>query len=256
MKTIRETQPLDDAQLVERCRRGDREAFARIVERYQSLICALTYGGCGRLQASEDLAQVTFITAWRELPKLQEPARLKAWLCGIARNVLHHSRRQDRRAPTACAEPNYETEQLAADMPSPREQAISREEEAILWRVLHDLPANYRGPLVLFYREHRSAAAVAEALELTEETVHQRLSRGRAMLTERMPNSWKRRCATPGRRPLSPCRSSRWCRCLAERWRREPARWRRPVPWERRPAAWPCLRLSPVSSSAWRRMGW
>src|SRR2546426_12142191 len=94
----------NDAELVERSRTGDREAFGRIVERYQSLICALTYSACGNLQASEDLAQVTFITAWCRLRDLREPAKLKSWLCSIARNAAVDSFRQQRRAPTANAE--------------------------------------------------------------------------------------------------------------------------------------------------------
>ena len=89
MKATLNTESASDERLVLNSRNGDRDAFARIVERYQSLICALTYGVCGDLQTSEDLAQVTFITAWSELPKLQEPSKLKSWLCGIARNVTN-----------------------------------------------------------------------------------------------------------------------------------------------------------------------
>jgi DNA-directed RNA polymerase specialized sigma24 family protein len=44
------------------------------------------------------------------------------------------------------------------------------------------MPASYREPLILFYREQQSVAEVATQLELTEETVKQRLSRGRSML--------------------------------------------------------------------------
>jgi hypothetical protein len=65
-------------------------------------------------------------------------------------------------------------------------QTTSREEETLLWRVLAQLPENYREPLVLFYREERSVTEVATQLDLTEDTVKQRLSRGRAMLREEM----------------------------------------------------------------------
>ena len=41
-----ETEPCSDTQLVDRCLGGDREAFGRIVERYQGLVCALTYNAC------------------------------------------------------------------------------------------------------------------------------------------------------------------------------------------------------------------
>src|SRR5262245_64898073 len=76
-----------DSQLWQRSGEGDREAFGRIVERYQSLICSLAYSACGNLGASEDLAQETFLAAWRKLGELREPARLRAWLCGIVRNL-------------------------------------------------------------------------------------------------------------------------------------------------------------------------
>src|SRR6185503_4535032 len=67
---------------------------------------------------------------------------------------------------------------------SPSEQTVSREEEAILWRAMEKIPETYREPLVLYYREHRSVANVAKALELSEDAVKQRLSRGRALLHE------------------------------------------------------------------------
>ena len=73
-----------------------------------------------------------------------------------------------------------------SDATTPRDRAISKEEEAILWRSLSELPATYREPLVLFYRQQQSVAEVAGALELSEDTVKQRLSRGRAMLAEQV----------------------------------------------------------------------
>ena len=184
MKTTVETESINDVQLVQRSRNGDRDAFGRIVERYQSLICALTYSACGNLQASEDLEQVTFITAWCELRKLQEPSKLKSWLCGIARNVTNSSFRQNQRTPTAHAEAL--DADVSTDASTPRDDIISKEEEAILWRSLSELPPTYREPLVLFYRQNQSVAKVAEALEVSEDVVRQRLSRGRTMLTEKV----------------------------------------------------------------------
>ncbi len=186
MKTALETESINDAQLVERSRDGDRDAFGRIVQRYQSLVCALTYSACGNLQTSEDLAQVTFITAWCELRKLQEPSKLKSWLCGIARNVTNNSFRKDKRTPTAHGEMLDEGAGITAEPLTPRDHMISKEEEAILWRSLGELPTTYREPLVLFYRQHQSVAEVADALDVSEDVVRQRLSRGRTMLTEKV----------------------------------------------------------------------
>jgi hypothetical protein len=72
----------------------------------------------------------------------------------------------------------------ASSEPLPHDQAIGKEEEAILWRSLERIPEIYREPLVLFYREHQSINNVATALELSEDAVKQRLSRGRKLLAE------------------------------------------------------------------------
>lgn len=177
-----ETSAANDAELVALCRRGDREAFAIIIKRYQSLICAITYNACGNAGRSEELAQDTFVTAWRGLGGLQEPAKLKSWLCGIARNLVQNFRRRDRHTPTALAEPL--SPELASDRADPQEEAVTSEEEQLVWQSLAAIPPDYREPMILYYREGQSAQAVAAALDLTEDAVWQRLSRGRAMLRE------------------------------------------------------------------------
>ena len=75
-------------------------------------------------------------------------------------------------------------EQAPAPEPSPSDQSITEEEEAILWRSIARIPEIYREPLILFYREHQSIAAVAAELELSEDAVKQRLSRGRKLVQE------------------------------------------------------------------------
>jgi RNA polymerase sigma factor (sigma-70 family) len=174
----------NDADLVAESLGGSREAFRQIVERYQTLICSLAYNATGNVSQSEDVAQETFLAAWTDLRTLREPEKLRAWLCGIVRNRVHRSLRSDEHEPVCSAAPLED----AHDSPSlealPSEQAVSREEEAILWRSLETIPDLYREPLILFYRQHQSIEHVAEALELTEDAVKQRLARGRKLLQE------------------------------------------------------------------------
>src|SRR6476646_2600121 len=68
-----------DAELVARSLEGNRDAFRQIVERHQSLLCALAYSALGNVAQSEDLAQETFLTAWKQLADLREPLKLRAW---------------------------------------------------------------------------------------------------------------------------------------------------------------------------------
>lgn len=174
----------DDARLVVASLSGDRDAFGQIVSRYQSLICSLAYSATGSLGQSEDVAQETFITAWKHLRQLRERHKLRAWLCGIARNRINNALRREGREPLRDAEPLESVQESASSEPLPHDQTISKEEEAILWRSLERIPENYREPLVLFYREHQSIENVAAALELSEDAVKQRLSRGRKLLAD------------------------------------------------------------------------
>jgi RNA polymerase sigma factor (sigma-70 family) len=176
----------NDAELVAGTLTGNRDAFSHIVSRYQSLICSLTYSATGNLGQSEDLAQETFITAWKHLGSLRERDKLRSWLCGIARNRINNFLRREGREPLHKAGELDEISETHSPEPLPVEYTISNEEQAILWRSLERIPEIYREPLVLFYREHQSIEAVAQSLELTEDAVKQRLSRGRKMLHEQV----------------------------------------------------------------------
>lgn len=176
----------NDAELVNGTLAGNREAFSQIVSRYQSLICSLAYSATGSLGQSEDLAQETFITAWKHLRHLRERHKLRAWLCGIARNRINNFLRREGREPVGVAGPLDEVSESRAPEPLPLEQTISNEEQAILWRALERIPETYREPLILFYREHQSIEAVAVSLALSEDAVKQRLSRGRKLLQEQV----------------------------------------------------------------------
>ena len=176
----------NDAELVSESLSGNRDAFGRIVAQYQSLICSLAYSATGSLSQSEDLAQETFLAAWKQLADLREPDKLRAWLCGIARNLINYSLRRQGREPSHAAELLEMMEEPPSLEPLPPDQAIGREEEAILWRSLERIPEIYREPLVLFYREHQSIERVAQNLELSEDAVKQRLSRGRKLLHEQV----------------------------------------------------------------------
>jgi RNA polymerase sigma factor (sigma-70 family) len=174
----------NDSVLVSESLAGDRDAFGQIVSRYQSLVCSLAYSATGSLSQSEDLAQDTFVAAWKQLRDLREPEKLRAWLCGIARNLIHNSLRKQGREPSHRAEPLEEVAEGPSPEPLPVETTISREEAEILWRSLERIPEIYREPLILFYREHQSIETVAANLDLGEDAVKQRLSRGRKLLQE------------------------------------------------------------------------
>ncbi|HEY3762273.1 MAG TPA: sigma-70 family RNA polymerase sigma factor [Verrucomicrobiae bacterium] len=175
-----------DNNLVADSLRGDREAFGHIVARYQTLICSLAYNATGSVSQSQDLAQDTFVIAWKQLPELREPGKLRAWLCAILKNRVYKTFRSQQREPVHAAEPLESAQELASGELPPSDQAITKEEEAMLWRSIERIPETYREALILFYRERQSIGTVAANLDLTEDAVKQRLSRGRKLLHEQM----------------------------------------------------------------------
>jgi RNA polymerase sigma factor (sigma-70 family) len=175
-----------DAELVASSLAGNHDAFREIVERYQTLICSLAYCATGSVSKSEDLAQETFVAAWKDLAQLREPTKLRSWICTIVRFRIANQFRRQVREPVHIAEPMEAMDASVSPEAPPSAQAITNEETAILWRSLERIPDIYREPLVLFYREHQSIETVAVNLDLTEDAVKQRLSRGRKLLQEQV----------------------------------------------------------------------
>jgi RNA polymerase sigma factor (sigma-70 family) len=170
-----------DAELVRAARRGEKRAFVEIVKRYQAMVCGIALGILGDFAASEDAGQEAFLTAWRKFSELREPEKLRGWLAQIARHAaLGHLRRRKGHENLDDVAPPID------DAPGPDQTAASADEAALVRQSLAKLPETYRLPLILYYREGQSVRAVAEALEISEDAVKQRLARGREMLRERM----------------------------------------------------------------------
>ena len=131
-----------DAALWELVCADDRQAFAELVKRHPSAVSAVAYNACGDLTLSEDIAQEAFWTAWRERSLLLDPSRLRAWLCGIARNLAKNSVRRSRPAEALSSQ----AEPQAAGR-EPADEAASLEEQPLVWRALEEIPETYREPL-------------------------------------------------------------------------------------------------------------
>ncbi|MCH7918658.1 MAG: sigma-70 family RNA polymerase sigma factor [Planctomycetes bacterium] len=160
---------------------GDRQAFEKIVEKYQGMICAMTLCGTGRLDVSEDLAQETFLNAWKNLPQLRDLRKFRSWLCSIARNALQNYYRQKK--PASLEDTDIETS-VDEDLQDPSEILIQQETHLLLEQAIMRLPEKYRGPLVMYYRQDQSIRQSSRALDLSAATVKTRLHRARLMLKE------------------------------------------------------------------------
>ncbi len=161
---------------------GPQESFAEIIAKYQNLVYATVFSIIGNPQQSEDIAQETFLAAWKNYGTLQDEEKLSSWLCGIARNLSRKWLRDNYKN----ARNNTESLSNFADEPaqtdSTPEQPVREEAALLVWDSLKHLSEKYREPLVMFYQNQSSVREIAGALELSEDVVKQRLSRGRRQL--------------------------------------------------------------------------
>ncbi|MCP4608704.1 MAG: sigma-70 family RNA polymerase sigma factor [Planctomycetes bacterium] len=175
-----------EIELLQASLRGQSPAFEAIVEKYQSLICAITYSATGSLEKSEELAQQAFIKGWKNLGQLKDLSKFRAWLCGITRNLICDSYRRQSRDITSKAIPMDSIREHPSEDEGPIEAAISKEREAIVNEALSKIPETYREPLILYYREDRSYRQVAEQLGFSAHTAIERISQARNMLREKI----------------------------------------------------------------------
>ncbi|MHC4625106.1 MAG: RNA polymerase sigma factor [Planctomycetota bacterium] len=159
------SEAVSEGELLQATLAGSRKAFGAIVEKYQGLVCGITYSATGNRARSEELAQETFVRAWTQLRQLRDLGSFRAWLCTIARNAAKKSIVKQGRDAADLAQPLEGSQEIQSIEPGPAEHAISKEQEAVVSASLREIPESYREPLVLFYRQQHSISQVAVELE-------------------------------------------------------------------------------------------
>lgn len=180
----------DDLHDLAAAREGDEHAFARIYDRHGAVVLSLCRrtGGFGShdLAEAEDALQETFIRAFRLLHTLEEPARLRSWLFGIARRVCSERRRSaGRRARHEDHAVNFATHQLAGpdDMSA---RAAHDESLRRLGTAMDALPDDERLAVHLYYLDPDPVRAAHAALRLSRSGFYKLLARAREHLARLM----------------------------------------------------------------------
>jgi RNA polymerase sigma-70 factor (ECF subfamily) len=155
----------DDRAAIEACRRGEREAFDRLVERYQRDVYRICYRYVNDHHDASDMAQEVFLRAYKALDRFRGDSAFSTWLFRIAVNTCLNFRAA--RKPPA--------EELSEALPAGGEGALSRLESAERARqvraALARLPEKQRATLILKTYHELSHEEVAQALGSTVGTV-------------------------------------------------------------------------------------
>ena len=198
-ETVDERTPegdLDEAPLVERARRGDREAFDLLVGRHLQHVFAVVWRILRHREDTEDVVQEVFLAAFQALPRYRGDSRLSTWLHRIAvtRALNHLDRKEEKmRRALRTLESAPERPPSGGDgpagwtphrSPTPLEALEAEELMRRLAACLSRLPGTWRLVLTLRDVDARSYEEIARLAGLALGTVRSRLSRARLALRE------------------------------------------------------------------------
>lgn len=167
--------PVNERELVERCRLGDEGAFRELIDRYKNLVFALVARTVPDRSRADDLAQDVFLRIHRGLPYFRGDARLSTWIYRIVANVCAQD---DRPAATVSLDDDrVQVQRSGLDRRFADLELRDRLEKAIT-----RLPANYRLLIAGCYLQDVRYEDLAEALQLPLGTVKTQLYRAKRQL--------------------------------------------------------------------------
>jgi RNA polymerase sigma-70 factor (ECF subfamily) len=172
---------------LKRARAGDEEAFARLVETYQTAIYNLCYRMLGESNEAEDAAQEAFLRAYSQLSTYDPARSFKTWLFSIASHYCIDRLRKRRLTWLSLDEDELPPHPaLQEPSPGPEEVAVRRQQTAVIQAWLSKLAPEDRAVIVMRYWYDLSYDEIAEATRTTVSAVKSRLHRARGAMAEMM----------------------------------------------------------------------
>ena len=173
-------------ELVARVRSGDEEAFRLIFDRYSRPVLSFIYDMVGDRSLAEDLAQETFVRAFRGLDSLREESKLSTWLFAIAKNCAREqlrTRRRDEANVEIDAEPAFELHDHAR---TPSGALLDKELSGVITAALQKLDEDKRTVFTLKVLQQRSYEEIAEITGFSVGKLKTDLHRARAEMRRRI----------------------------------------------------------------------
>ena len=187
-------EPFDpDAALMLRVKRGDRAAFAELVEKYRQPLFNFIYRTLRDETETEDVAQNVFLQVYKSRDRYERTAKFSTWLFTIARNLCLNEIRRRARHPADSLE---ETHAEYDDQPSrqyedkkiflPTDNVLHSELAQKIEAALAELPENQRTAILLCRQDELSYEEIAAVLGCTLSATKSLIHRGRETLKEKL----------------------------------------------------------------------
>jgi RNA polymerase sigma-70 factor (ECF subfamily) len=178
-----------DRLLVSAARDGDKEAYGKLVLKYQPRLIRLVFMMLGRLDAAEDIVQEALVKAYLALDSFDMEKTFYPWISTIARNLAINQIKKNEREVVQ-SELDDRVPEIPDYSANPMDGLIERENDREFARAVLALPPAYRSVFVLRMFEKLSYEEIAKQLKISIGTVDSRLHRAReklvAMLKEHL----------------------------------------------------------------------
>jgi len=178
---------LNELELIQQLRAGDELAFKSLVENYQDLVYNTALGVVQNSEDAEDVAQEVFIQVFRSIDQFKGDARLSTWIYRITTTkALDHIRSRKRKKRfafiTSLFGPNDELIHEPVDFQHPGITLDRKEQAALLFRMIDQLPENQKVAFTLHKTEELSYQEIADVMQLSVSAVESLLFRARQNL--------------------------------------------------------------------------
>jgi len=175
----------DEHDIIERCRKGDGDAYAVLVDRYQSLAYTVACRMLGDADAANDIAQESFFAAYEGLRHFRFGSKFSSWLTSIVLNKCRDLLRS--RRPTVGIDEIAEIRETRRR--NPEQEASAGESADAVQKALDRLPPDYREVIILKHIEELDYQSISEILGVSVAALKVRAHRGRELLRAQLERS-------------------------------------------------------------------
>ena len=182
----------DEKELIERCKKGDIDAFDQLIRSYEKRVYNFAYHMAQNQAQAEDVMQEAFIRVFNSIHTFRGEANFSTWLFKIVTNVFLDERKRAKSRQTVPLDEFIEleedtvTRQIEDTGPTPDVVVQTRERDQLLKDAIQTLPEYQRAMVVFYHFQGKSYEEIADIMNLPIGTVKSRLNRARLALKEKL----------------------------------------------------------------------
>lgn len=180
-----------EEKLIKRIKKGDRDAFAELVELYKDKVYQITFRMVGNAEEAQDIAQETFLRVYYNLDSYNSSFKFSTWVYRIATNLsIDYLRRRKQAFSLDKAMEGTDGmdlhDFLADPTQGPEEVLLTGELQGQVQQAIKTLSPKYKSIMILRYLEDLSLSEISDIVKLPISTIKTRIHRGREALKKKL----------------------------------------------------------------------